>query len=1240
MTYYKLLFPKNGMYDAVTRISNFVPQVAINIVDKGVPQEIYLLYLNRNLVYYNGATDTMKYAYDVYPGIVQIGIRTKDKYIEIDSVYIQPNYKHDISFDINNLPKHSTITPTKKYWTATEMNLLENSMWQMQNDYKNNYAYVWQIGRLVQLSGNREHIAGPFSKDRIMFFSPNNFDIDFQFEPGYQYNLSKGILRLEKKPLFVKKDTNNVLLNFTTTSLKLGDTIVEPPIISYPLPVKNRFLKEVGSNYLHYYYASKVAGRGRIQYTSHKDSVIRYVILYNMDSNKIDLVMNNYNNQINNLTIGKYQLLLVTNNFTTAIVNNILIAPNGTICVNADSVRFEKNNDLIDKLLAEAEGSLKKKEDTEVEKIIPKKEIVQELKFIENGTSSITGIILDDKTNLPIPFCSIKLKGYNFGTTSDGQGNFSLLGLTNMEYVVEFSAIGYLSKLEKIELKLGQILKLNIRLAFSNTSLSEVVVTAYGVERKKSSMSYSTSVISGKEILAARSVNIVQGLQGRAAGVNIQSIDDYSLGSVRVTLRGVRSLTGNNEPLLVVDGIITRLGKLSDINPNDIADVTTLSSTAAKAIYGPDGVNGAIVVTTKNKTERKSFRDYAIWQPNFFTDKNGNASFEVEYPDNITSWNTFIVAMDKKRRIGKMSFLTQAYKPIAAQLNLPQFLLEGDTSYFVGKSMNHTSDKYTVKTEFFLNGISKKVTQRVVAGSDANIEQLMVKPNFEDTITARFVLQTTTGFKDSEERKIPVFRKGTEETVGNFWVLQNDTTVSFKSQEGKTEINIYAQNNTLELMLAEIEHLKNYPYACMEQTASKLTGLVMEKKIKEQLKLPFKNQKMFDMLLQKVQKAQLFDGGWPWWESGKANLHITNYVLNALLLHRENTLVKTNIRNGFLYLQNQLPLLSRSQLLASLLTLSNGKHEMDYSKWISKIDFDSISQHEQWQWISIKQQQKMAYEKELKKLIDKKITTMLGGMHWGEENYSWYSNDIAATVNAFNVIRNEASCKSMVPNVIQYFLERRRRGYWVNTVESATILNAIVPEILATQKDFASPAALTISGDTSFSITNFPYKLSTKNEAIRNINIAKSGGGFVYFTAYQKVFNTAPTAVQTNFNINTSFQREGQAIAKIKSGERIKMIISVDALKDAEYVMLQMPIPAGCLYVSKTIYSNGVYREFFKDRVAMFIESLPKGKHFFEIELEPRYNGTYTLNPTKAELMYYPTFFGRNEIKGVEIVGE
>ncbi len=1235
MTYYKLLFPINGMYDAYTRINNFMPQLSVSLIDKGEPQEIYLLYINRNLVYYNGVTDRMKYAYKVYPGIVQIGIRTKNKYIEIDSVYIQPFYKHDISFDINNLPKNAKSIAAKKYWTYSEMNLLENSIWQMQNDYKNNYAYLWQGSSLVNLNGNREHIAGPFAQDSIQFFSPFNFVLTFKFEPGYQYRLSKNTIRLEKKPLFLLSDTNNLLKNYSSSLLQLGDTIVDPPVINYPKPIKNKFLKETVLSYTYRYYAHKLSGRGRIQYTLHKDSTIQYLVLYKRDSSNVELVIDANGGRVNNLQPGKYTMLLVTKYFNTTAINDIIILPNGTTCIKADTMKFYGNNEIVNKLLLEAEEKLQDIKILKAESNRDVAVITSELRALGKGTAVIQGKVIDEKTKMPIPFCSLFLKGYRTGAVTDENGKFIIENLPSHKYIIEITSVAYLKKTVVINLNEGEVVDLKFELVFSNESLNEVVVIgALGISRKTMSMSYATSKVSSDMINSNEPINI---LQGKVSGVNITN-NQENLDDVKLKLRGIRSITGNNEPLLIIDGIVTKSVKLSSLNPNDFSNVIYLLANEAIALYGSDGVNGAIIITTKNKTERKNFKDYAIWQPNFFTDKNGKASFVVEYPDNITSWKTYVLAMDKKRRVGSMSFLTQAYKPISAQLNLPQFLLQGDTSFFVAKSMNQTSDKYNAKTDFYINDKLKNTTQKELVGNDASIEMLQVVANLEDTITAKYALQTTTGFKDAEERKLPVFKKGTEEAIGNFWVLQNDTTVAFKSMEGKTEINMYAQNNTIDVLLEEIDHLKNYPYACMEQTTSKLIGLVMEKKIKEQLALPFTNQKSFDVLLQKIQKAQLFDGGWPWWENGKSNLYITNYILNALLLYRQNVLVETNIRNGFLYLQNQLPNLTKPQLLASLYTLSNGKHEMDFSKWISKISFDSLSQHEQWQWISIKQQQKMTYEKELKILIDKKTLTMLGGIHWGNNNYSWYSNDVATTVNAFNVLKNEPSYKVMLPSIIQYFLEKRQIGYWANTVESASILNAILPEILNANKSFTAPAGINITGDTSFSIKNFPFKLISKNETIKNINISKTGGGLVYFTAYQKIFNAQPTAIKTNFEINTLFKNANQTIGTIKAGERIKMIIEINALKDAEYVMLQVPIPAGCLYANKTGYANGVYREFFIDKVAMFIESLPKGRHNYEIELEPRYNGTYTLNPTKVELMYYPTFFGRNELKKVLIV--
>jgi len=129
------------------------------------------------------------------------------------------------------------------------------------------------------------------------------------------------------------------------------------------------------------------------------------------------------------------------------------------------------------------------------------------------------------------------------------------------------------------------------------------------------------------------------------------------------------------------------------------------------------------------------------------------------------------------------------------------------------------------------------------------------------------------------------------------------------------------KNNTLDVLLNEVEHLKQYPYYCMEQTASKLTGYAMEKKIKEQLNQPFKNENEINRLITKLQKAQQFDGGWAWWEKGKTNFYITNYIAVALHNYRANALVETNVRNAFLYLQNQLPFLKRDELLAALTTL-------------------------------------------------------------------------------------------------------------------------------------------------------------------------------------------------------------------------------------------------------------------------------------------------------------------------------
>ena len=730
------------------------------------------------------------------------------------------------------------------------------------------------------------------------------------------------------------------------------------------------------------------------------------------------LVLNSGFQQIHNLQPGKYALFLVTKNFYTASFNHLLLTGNGINYIKTDPVKFVSGNGYINQLIEAAVESLRDK----TQELPPNQEPEKVYRAPDNaiyttvGGCTIAGKVIDERGKNPIPFVSINLKNFNRGVFSDASGDFILNNMKPGRYILVFSAVGYENEEASIYCNPNEKIRLNVVLKVSNQFLNEVVVIGYGTI-KKSNLTGSISIIKNDEL----SFNM---LSGKVAGVNIVNQSGVTEKDMKIQLRGI-STTGGEEGLLyVIDGILyDALPK--NFNMGNVVDINILKAAAATAIYGSRAANGVVVITTKTTTFRKDFRDYAFWQPDLYTDKKGHVSFGVSYPDNITGWRTDVVAMDKNRRMGKASMLTRAYKPMVAQLSVPRFLVEGDSTFFIGKSINYTPDKYHISTAFSINGKQGASKISDLLSNEAGIEEQLIYAGNQDSINIKFTLESTSGFKDGEEKKIPVFKKGIEEAIGNFWILKNDSSFSFTPSSNTSAISLCAQHSTLDLLPEELDHLHKYPFSCMEQTASKLTGLAMEKEIRSQLKQPFKNQSEMDKLLKKVQKSQLFDGGWAWWENGKANLQVTNYIARALLRFRANPLVEINVRNAFLYLQNQLSVFNKSELLVSLSTLSEGGHEMNYGQWMKKIPFDSLTLHQQWLWVKIGQQQKMNYQAELQNLVDRKVTTMLGDIHWGAENYRWYSNETATTLIAFDVKKNETNFKNLVPGIIQFLWEKR-----------------------------------------------------------------------------------------------------------------------------------------------------------------------------------------------------------------------
>ncbi|HSC52633.1 MAG TPA: SusC/RagA family TonB-linked outer membrane protein [Phnomibacter sp.] len=207
-------------------------------------------------------------------------------------------------------------------------------------------------------------------------------------------------------------------------------------------------------------------------------------------------------------------------------------------------------------------------------------------------TRTVKGVVKNEQ-GAPIPLATVTETGTKNAVTADDNGNFVITIGQNSKITI--SATGF----APITLAANSGVA-NVNLSVAASELQEVVVsTALGVKKQPRELGYSIAKIDNKEMNAARPVNVQNGLTGKVSGLNIATVNNGVFADTRITLRGIRSLTGNNQPLLVLDGSPVALAQLNRINPNDVDDITILKGASAASLYGPDGVNGVIYVKTK-----------------------------------------------------------------------------------------------------------------------------------------------------------------------------------------------------------------------------------------------------------------------------------------------------------------------------------------------------------------------------------------------------------------------------------------------------------------------------------------------------------------------------------------------------------------------------------------------------------------------------------------------------------------
>ncbi len=212
---------------------------------------------------------------------------------------------------------------------------------------------------------------------------------------------------------------------------------------------------------------------------------------------------------------------------------------------------------------------------------------------------TISGKVTSSDDGSPLPGVSVLVKGTTKGITTDGDGVYKISAPSNATLI--FSFIGFATQ----SVAVNNRTIVDLQLKSDAAAFNEVVVTAQGIRKNVREIGYAYSKVATEDITVGRSPQLAQALSGKVTGLAVYNVNNSVDPAVKIVLRGFRSLTGNNEALVVVDGMQTTSTILALINPNDIESVSILKGGQAATLYGSAGINGAIVITTKKGEKGK-----------------------------------------------------------------------------------------------------------------------------------------------------------------------------------------------------------------------------------------------------------------------------------------------------------------------------------------------------------------------------------------------------------------------------------------------------------------------------------------------------------------------------------------------------------------------------------------------------------------------------------------------------------
>ena len=391
---------------------------------------------------------------------------------------------------------------------------------------------------------------------------------------------------------------------------------------------------------------------------------------------------------------------------------------------------------------------------------------------------TVTGTVTGED-GLPIPGAAVLEKGTTNGTITNFDGVFSLR-VSSGNAVLMFSFVGMTSR----EIALEGSSTVNVVLATSAIGIDEVVVTALGIKRERKSLGYSMQEVKGDVLLEAREPNLANALSGKVSGLQVIRSSNGPAGSSKIVLRGYSSLTGDNQPLIVVDGIpidnftgasnndywnpSTDMGNgLGDINPEDIESMSVLKGASAAALYGSRAGNGVILITTKSGNKKEGLGisiSSSVGVESIFTNPKmqnqfGQGSNGIFDNRSNGSWGPEITGQSITRWDGK-SVNMEAYDNVA--------------NYFEKKGLNLTNN-LSFQQQFENTSVYTSLTrtddQSIIPGADLKRTNLLARAVSNFGPTKKWTIDTKIQYINATATNRPLLGVNYSNTFYTMYLL-------------------------------------------------------------------------------------------------------------------------------------------------------------------------------------------------------------------------------------------------------------------------------------------------------------------------------------------------------------------------------------------------------------------------------------------------------------------------------------